>query len=315
MTTKLKLGCLLILGLSLLAPLATQAKEGADQYGYGSETFFSGVLPPPGTYYINYFNYYHGDLRNGSGDKVSIAGTTPSVDAEVEVLRFVHVTPLKIFGANYTIHTLIPLVQQSVDLGGSNSRFGIGDIVIDPLILGWHHKNLHLVEAFDICLPTGHYDKNDARVSLGAHYWSFEPVLDLTYMSPHKFEVSSKLIFTLRTTNSSTNYKSGNEFHTDFVVGKNIKNWALGPAGYFAEQLNNDSINGQEVAAIPGVYSAGREMQLVGLGPAVRYFSPKSHILLEAKYYQEFAVRNHFGGERFQFKLVVPMSSLLPKKG
>jgi hypothetical protein len=131
-------------------------------------------------------------------------------------------------------------------------------------------------------------------------------------MAPHNFEVSSKLIFTLRTTNSSTNYKSGNEFHTDFVVGKNIKNWGIGAAGYYAKQLNDDSINGHAVPAVEGLWDTGRQMQVLGLGPAVRYLSPKRHIFLEGKYYHELAVRNHFGGDRFQFKLVIPM---FPKKG
>jgi hypothetical protein len=298
----------------LLAPLATQAKEGADQYGYGSETFLSGALPPQGGYYLNYFNYYHGELRNGSGDKVLIGGRVPSVDAVVNVLRFVEVTPHKLLGGQYAFHVIVPMGYQSVDIGGSDNWSGIGDITVDPLILGLHRKNFHSVVAFDINIPTGHYDSTNSRVSMGAHYWSFEPIYDFTYMAPHNFEVSTKLMFNIPTTNSTTNYKSGNLFHTDFVVGKNIKSWRVGGAGYFAEQVTNDSINGREVPAVPGLWSAGRRMQDLGLGPAVAYLSPKNHIFLEAKYYHEVAVRNHFGGDRFIFKLVIPTADLFHPK-
>ncbi len=245
---KLRILQILMLVLALAIP-AAYAKEGSDQYPYGAENWFTGALPPPGTYFLNYFGYYTGELRDGSGSKVNLNGTTPSVDAVFDALRVVEVTKYKILGASWGLHMIVPLVYQSVDLGGRASKFGVGDIVVDPFVFGWHGENWHAVAAMDVDLPTGYYDKNDPRVSIGAHYASFEPLLALSYFPVKTWETSAKLMYNTKTTNSATNYHSGDEFHMDYVAGKHIGPWSVGASGYFLEQLTNDTVNGQVVAA------------------------------------------------------------------
>jgi len=67
-----QLKLILILAVLLFAGTFLQAKEGADQYANGAENWFTGALPPAGWYYINYFGYYTGELRDGAGDKVNV---------------------------------------------------------------------------------------------------------------------------------------------------------------------------------------------------------------------------------------------------
>ena len=59
----------LLVGGLFLAAGAAQAKEGGDQYPNGAENWYAGALPPPGTYFINYFGYYGGKLQNGNGNR------------------------------------------------------------------------------------------------------------------------------------------------------------------------------------------------------------------------------------------------------
>jgi hypothetical protein len=79
------------------------------------------------------------------------------------------------------VHAILPIVSQSpatCRAGGRASKFGIGDITIDPFVLAWHHSpELHTAFALDINLPTGAYDKNDPRTSIGANYYSYEPCM------------------------------------------------------------------------------------------------------------------------------------------
>ncbi|HEY1203672.1 MAG: transporter [Bryobacteraceae bacterium] len=289
-----------------LAISAAYAKEGSDQYAYGAENWFTGALPPPGTYFLNYAGYYTGQLRDGSGNKVNLGGTTPSVDAVFDALRVVEVTHIKILGASWGMHAIVPLVWQSVDLGGSASKFGVGDIDVDPIVLGWHGENWHAVAALDTILPTGHYDKNDARVSIGTHYVTIQPLLALTFLPVKTWETSAKLMFDANTTNGETNYHSGDEFHFDYVAGKHIGHWSVGVSGYFLEQLANDTVNGQIVAANPGFWDTGRKGQALAAGPSVTY-ATKSHMEFICQYQREMLVRNRFGGDKFWFKMIIPL--------
>ena len=204
------------------------------------------------------------------------------------------------------MHTIVPLVEQSVDMGGSASKFGVGDIDVDPIVLGWHGESWHAVAALDTIFPTGHYDQNDPRVSIGTHYVTIQPLLALTFFPVRTWETSAKLMFDANTTNGATNYHSGDEFHLDYVAGKHIGPWSLGVSGYFVEQLANDTINGQVVAANPGFWDTGRKGQVFAAGPSVAY-STKHHIELVVQYQHEMVVRNRFGGDKFWFKAIIPL--------
>ena len=296
-----------------MAIAASYAKEGADQYANGAENWFTGALPPAGWYYINYFGYYTGELRDGAGDKVNVGGSTPSVSAVFNAFRILDITKFKIAGADYGVHVIVPVVFQSVNManmGGSNSIASLGDMTIDPLVLGWHHPQWHAIAAFDINLPTGHYEKNDPRVCVGAHYYSFEPLLALSYMPKSRWQASAKFMYNFKTTNQATNYHSGQEFHVDFVAGKHLGQWMLGAQGYAAKQTTDDTIGGTTVAALPGVFDAGRRGQVVGVGPSVAY-ETKSHISFITSWQHEAAVRNRFGGDKVWFKMVIPMGAIL----
>lgn len=293
----------LVVGLTLTAGFA---KEGADQYPYGAENWLSGELPPPGSYFVNYAGYYSGQLRNDSGGKVALGGMSSSVDAAFDALRFVQVTHIKILGAQWGMQVIAPFVYQTVNLDGARSRLAQGDLDVDPFLLGWHGERWHAIAAMDTLLPTGYYDPNDARVSVGAHYFSFEPIVAFTYTSASGWEASSKMMYNAKTTNQATNYHSGDEFHADFVVGKHIRSWSVGASGYFLEQLTNDTINGLVAPAAPGIWGTGREGQVLGIGPSMSYRN-SHHVQFIGQWQNEMLVRNRFGGNKLWFKLIIPL--------
>src|ERR1700752_3404504 len=161
-----KLGLILVVAISFLMVFTAFAKEGGDQYPNGVENWFAGAAPPPGFYYANYFGYYTGELKNGTGQNVVLNGTTPSVSATFNAFRFVDITKFKILGADYGMPVIVPVVHQTMNLNGQASNSSIGDITIAPFLLGWHRPRWHAAAGFDINLPTGHFDQNDPRVSM-----------------------------------------------------------------------------------------------------------------------------------------------------
>jgi hypothetical protein len=294
----------------LAAPL--WAKEGSDQYPFGAENWLTGAAPPPGFFYVNYFGGYFGKLKDGSGQNALFNGATPTVDATFNAFRLVEITHLRLFGADYGMHVIVPLVHQSVDMNGTAGATNVGDIDVDPFIFGWHHPHWHAIAGFDTILPTGAYSANDPRVSIGAHYYSFEPILALSFLPKSGWEASTKLMYNLKTTNPATNYHSGQEFHADYAVGKHVGGWIVGANGYVLKQTTNDTVNGQMVPAAPGLWDAGREGQVFAIGPGAAYTN-RSHVSFITQWQHETLVRNRFGGDKFWFKMIIPLDGLFSR--
>ena len=293
----------LIVGGLFLAAGAAQAKEGGDQYPNGAENWYAGALPPPGTYFINYFGHYGGKLQDDKGNNARPGGQEARVDATFDALRIVHITNTKILGANWGVHAILPVVNQSINispLGGRASKFGIGDITIDPFVLAWHHSpELHSAFGVDINLPTGAYDKNDPRTSIGANYYSFEPLYAVTWLPKGGWEVSAKLMYNTKTRNDDTKYQSGDEFHMDYLVGKHVGEWAFGISGYYLKQTTDDKQNGVKVAN-------GNRGQVFAFGPSVKY-TAKNGSMFIAQWQHETMVENRFQGDKLWFKMVMPL--------
>ncbi len=271
---------------------ATEGGGGA--YPNGAEDFMSGAVPPPGTYFLNYLTYYSANkFRDGNGDSV-----VPNFDLKVtaNVFRFLHVTKTQILGGYWGFHVFVPVVNVDVTLPvGSQSKTGIGDIIVDPFILSWHSKNWHFVTGLDIYIPTGDFDKN-RLANVGRNYWTFEPIFAFTYVSDNGFEVSSKFMYDFNTKNTDTNYRSGQEFHFDYTVAKKFDNISLGVGGYYYKQITDDKLNGQKVAP------DGNKGQAFAIGPQLKYDHKNMSFIL--KYQKEMSVENRPDGDKFWFKFV-----------
>ncbi|HYG89253.1 MAG TPA: transporter [Azospirillum sp.] len=276
---------------SIVSPSA-DATEANSQYPNGAEGFMAGAVPPPGLYLINYVNYYHaGRINDNSGNKLPIP---VRLDAVAEVPRIIYVSDVKILGANWGAHILVPVVNLDYDIGPFSARqFGLGDITINPAILSWHFPNLHVATGLDIILPTGRYDRTKP-VSIGTNYWGIEPLVAATYLSDGGFEVSAKLMYAFNTKNNDTNYRSGQAFHADYMVAQHLGDWALGVGGYWFQQTTDDTRNGIDI---------GNRGMAFAAGPAVKYdFNGMSLI---GKWQHEFTTENRPQGDNYWIKFIM----------
>ena len=289
-----------ICGLMLTGGLA-QAKEGGDQYPNGGETWFAGAVPPPGNYFINYYGYYSGKLKDAGGNNVNQAGDggPANVNSSFASFRFLQTTKQTLLGGNWSWHVIVPVVDLEIDRGGEAGASGVGDITFSPLILAWHGSEWHTVAALDINLPTGKYDKNDPRKSIGANYYSFEPVLGFSYLPKSGWEVSAKFMYNIKTENNDTDYQSGDEFHVDYLIGKHIGNWGIGLNGYYLKQVTDDKKNGS-------TYQDGYRGQVFAYGPSIKYTN-KSGTHFIAQWQHETMVENRFGGDKYWLKMIMPL--------
>lgn len=280
----------------LAAPLAGATELGGSSYPMGAENYLTGAMPPPGFYTLAFATRYSADkLKDGQGNTVPV---NFKVTANAISPRFVWVTDKTFLGGQVAHAAIVPLVNLDVGVNGaSQSKTGLGDIIVTALALGYHHsQNLHSVAALDIITPTGRYDRADLA-NIGRNYWALQPVYTASYINPTGWNWDIKLMYDINFRNRDTDYKSGRELHVDYALGYGLgNNWVAGIGGYAYRQVSSDKQNGVDI---------GNRGRAFAIGPSIKYDNGKG-TFITAKYQKETGVRNRAEGDAFWIKATVP---------
>lgn len=286
-----------IAAISLLIFSANQThalESGKSIYSHGAENYMVGIVPPPGFSGLLYATNYSSDrLNDNNGNKINIPNF--KVDATGIVPRLVWVSEKKMLGGNFVLDALVPLVHLRASAG--NVKFqdsGIGDVMLGTA-LGYHFSpNLHSAFALDFYLPTGNYDKNNIA-NIGTNRFTIEPAYALTYIND-KLNADLRIGYLYNGENSDTNYQNGDEFHFDYAIGLNNKNFTYGISGYYQKQIQNDKSNGIEVS--------NSKTEGFSIGPSLKY--QYQNWFITAKYEKELMAKNKTEGDSFWIKTVIP---------
>lgn len=284
----------------LLASAALATENGGGAYPNGAEGLMTGALPPPGDYFVNYALYYTADtFKNDAGGTLMLPdGSRAPFDLEIAgtVLRYIHVTDKTLWGGSWAQHIFVPLLYVDVKTpAGSDSKFGLGDLIVDPIILGWHKPPFHWAAGIDVYVPVGAYDE-DEIANVGRNYWTIEPVLALTYLDENGVEASAKFMYDFNFENDDTDYESGEEFHFDYVVAKHLGAWTVGVGGFYYEQVEDDE------GTIGMDPSGGNKGKQFAWGPQVGY--QHKGLTFSLKYQDETETENKPEGERLWFTII-----------
>lgn len=284
-----------ILVLALLCQSASATENGRTIYPLGPENTPL-ELPPPGLYFTNFLNYYTADRFNG--DRGQSAINNFELNVEADIVRLTHVTPYKILGGDYAWQALLPFVNIDVNAAGrKQSKAGVGDFTLTPLIIGWHSGLLHWAVATDVTFPTGSYDKNDIA-NAGLNHFNIEPIVIVSYNNPEGFELSAKIMYDFNFENSATKYRSGEEFHIDYYAGWHFGDLSVGINGYIYQQVTDDIVNGAKVGP------DGNKGRVVAFGPLIRY--DIGHIPVVLSWQHETLVQNRPEGDKLWLKVIIP---------
>lgn len=271
---------------------------GATSYPNGLEDFTSGVIPPPGVYYIHYLYTYHASqVKDNNGHKYSFGPFSEmEITSIANALRFLYVTKLKLFGADIASTFVIPIPYVEYDFKHEFNIFdvdkgGLADIAFDPFLMAWHTPNFHFAVGPDIYVPIGRFDHESDLLNLSTKVWTLELATAFTILLG-KFDISSKFMYDFSSKNNDhivniyeamnlnridligkeKKLSPGQEFHFDYGVGYNITKWfEAGINGYFYHQTTDDKINDEKVRNMKGMTFA--------IGPAVK-FSTKNIFLI-----------------------------------
>lgn len=285
---------LLVAGLFLLSGLAGTCwatEGGSGAYSNGAEDFSVGYCVRPGVYFTDYLLYMRADRFNDDDGKSAV----PDFEAEVvgNGFKFLYITDRKLLGGNWAMHATIPVASVTVKAAGTTRRnAGLGDIVVNPLIVGWCSGNLYYAFGTNVYLPTASRDKTKPR--LGRGYYTFGPFVAATYRTPDGLDLSGILYYDFNTRNNGTGYLSGQEAHIDYSLAKSFGSVTLGAGGYYYQQVTGDRLYGKKAGV------DGNKGQVFAIGPEVRYAYKKMRFTL--KHQVEVESHNRPQGSKTWFK-------------
>jgi len=264
----------------------------------GAEGLYAGALPPPGFHFVNYTYYYAADALKGrhGGDVSAPPFTDFKARVLADVFRPIYVSKLRLFGANVAWHACIPVTRatQKSDFF-EDTKSGLGDIYVSPLILGWHSPPWHWVAALDVICPTGEYYSGDVT-TIGHNHWTFEPAFAVSYLGQSGLEASAKFMYDFHTEDPRLDYKEGQQLHIDWSVSQALgqaRQWRVGLSGYMLRSLQDDKVNGSRIS--------GSKEQVFAVGPSVAY--RQGSLNVELKVMNEFAAKNRPEGTAAWLKL------------
>lgn len=295
-----------------LMPLSVFA-GGGQAYPNGAEAFMPGAAPPPGLTMINYFFWGHGEnWKDDDGNTMKVGGKKllNRVDAVGDLIRLIWISKFQLLGGNYGQHFFAGLLYT-----GSNFNMPVGTMskesyydfnspyfIYSPFLLTWHlmQGQLHIATSMcDIYFPFDNEDE-DNPTSVGRNFWTFEPVLAVTYMPTPAWEFSTKFMYDINTRQNdyvspldvTADRTPGQEFHMDFNVSYMvIDNLRVGINGYYYQQVTDDDFGG-----VPSGWESefdkmeGQHSRAVALGPGIFY--QHKNMMFTLRYQHEFAVRN-----------------------
>jgi hypothetical protein len=298
-----------LIGFAVLcasAPSATFAAEGAASHylpGAGGDIFLA-LTPEPGFQAANTFWYQTGDT--------SVAPIDGLVSLDMDLDLFLNIASLTytfeeaVLAGRYTIGVAIPFGYANLDgtligpfggrFGFSDDSFDLSDIAFIPLQMNWSAGRWSFKLMESIVAPTGGYSSSsDDLANLGRNYWSFDTVGAVTWFNPESgTEVSVAPGVMANTENTDTDYRTGTEFHLDFVVNQFLSPaFALGVRGYYYNQLSGDSGSG----AVLGDFKS----ESFGIGPGFIWIPGfgGGRLTVLGKWMHDFSADNRFESDYF----------------
>jgi hypothetical protein len=303
--------------LAILVPLSAHAEEGGGgHYMPGAAASFIDTLPPkPGLAIANFFNYYDGSASVSKQLPPYGGLITAGLDATAysDTVIALYKTPLKLLGGYYAVGVALPFVwleakgEVTGPLGNTFTKrdkaSGIGDITLYPFMLAWtgFKGDLKSDVRLGIYAPTGDYDMGKLA-NVGKNYWTFEPMISLSYISSKiGLELSAFAGMDFNTENHKTDYQTGTQFHLDLTVAEHLPLFGgvigVGANFFYYQQISGDSGSGATLGDLKG--------RTVGIGPVLSYAMKiwKKDLVAEVKWLPEIDVKNRLEGDYIWFKL------------
>ena len=293
----------------------------ADFYGHhspGGWGLQSGSqVPPPGGFLLTpLYSTYHSDkLVDSNGDEVNLTGLSRDITVNALGLFGWWVSKYEILGANWGMMATIYSADNAIEFPtfAVKNDFGLGDIYLQPINLGWHLKQVDFMVTYGIYFPTGRY-KLGANDNTGLGMWTHEFGAGTTiyFDQEKKWHFSAMCYFEISSEKEDTDIDVGNILTVEGGLGRSWYEGALsvGIAYYAQWKLTEDTIGGLNKIdpRLPSSLTLNRS-RIYGLGPEVNIpiiIKGKLISIITARYQWELGARARLEGETFYLFLTFP---------
>jgi len=288
-----------VMACLLLNGAARATENGGSVYPLGAETVLQGMTPAPRSTVFGWFtDYYSANEFDNSSGKSSVPEF--KVRAFANAVKISHNWGVPVLGGMLGSNIAVPVVYEQLHVApGKYNKFGLSNVDLEFLVLGYNKGHWHWYYEGDFFLPGATYNSADV-VNTGQHNTGTGPVAAVTYLSK-QWEISSKVDYVVNFKDGDTKYQSGNELFSEYSALRSLsKKAAIGVNGYFYKQTTDD----RQFAKPVGDGNRGRNL---AIGPQARIFFGSGGALA-LKYTRDTLVENRARGNSFWFQFGVPLS-------
>lgn len=283
---------------ALLGTLATTGAQADGHYVPGVEGMQAASVPPPGMYYLGYLVNYSIDDFRAPGSSSNLPGHNRGTVTAL-ANRFVWVSRHKLLGADYGMEAIVPLLRTSLTInaaGISDSRSGVGDVYLGPLVLGWHGAQWDAVAAAGMWFDTA---STSHPASPGKGFKSTMLTGGLTYYFDAAKSVSGAALMRYELNGrNDAGMRPGDQLTMEWGLGKSFGGVSAGLVGYSQWQTTSDS----------GAGASNSKAARHAVGAELAYPIPGAGVFLKGALYKELSAKAGTGpqakGSLLRFTLV-----------
>lgn len=266
----------------------------------------SGILPThPGFIYQNGTLFYHtSTFKDNNGNKVK---GVDEVNIWANRNGLLWITGKKIFRADYGNAIAIPitnLAPNPVVIQGEtlSTGFGIGDIAVAPVVMGWHWTNYHVQTGYTLFIPTGKFKLN-ATDNTGKGFWTNMFHLAGTWMpaGPRPWHASLMTRLEIHSNQKDRDLRPGSTLTLEAGLGKKITDTIdAGIIGHSWSQITDTTGSDAE---------GNFKYRSFGIGGEIQYIIAKK-FPSKLRFGTDFAARNVSQGQFLVIEFNIPIYNL-----
>ena len=264
-------------------------------YPPGAEGIKGASIPGPGQYLKTYNFFFEADrLNDDNGNRVP---GQFDVDVFATAPRLIWITETKFLGGDLGWDILVPLVHTDLEFeagGFQGHDTGIGDMYIEPFLVGWHNELSDYVAAAGVWTPNG---TPDGPVGAGKGFWTGMFTLGGTLFSDAEKTWSALARYETNSRKRQADVAPGDDFHIEWGVARNFNGTLdIGASGYCHWQVTEDR----------GSAAVNRDLKdrFFSAGPEINWVHEKTGLFFQLRYQFEFGARNRPEGRNLVFSVV-----------
>jgi hypothetical protein len=272
----------------------------------------AGTLPPPGSYLSPFYVNYNVDaLRDRNGDALG-SGRGREIEVDAFSLIYQRVSDKQVFGGNYGFMVAPSWVNNSLGApfleGDFETSWGLGDLYIQPVVLGWNFERVDYTAGIGIFAPTGNYT-DGANDNTGLGMWTFEVFGGTTlYLDSAKsWHLATTAFWETHSEKEDSDQKVGNILTLEGGLGKSFGDGVITVGlSYFAQwKLANDKLGDDGPAD-----SQLNKHKVFGAGPELAFAIVRNQQLvaiIDLRYLTDFGAESMTEGDTITITATFPL--------